>query len=258
MRKASGRRPWPQHKRRLHQQQRERLYSEFASSSQDPIHQYRLMSRLMDNNIVKQVTKRHHSALIAAQDLRASVDPTSTRTYLSAAVGDVPLVINTGASISISPLRSNFVNGVVVSKTNALQGLSDGAHVQGEGMVSWTLQDNEGAIKRIKTKALFVPLAKVRLLSPQTLFQEQGTGSMELTSTSLQLHLHTGSYRFCLDSFSNLPMVNNASHGADNPDTMVGVTHHDVAHLSTILSDNTLSCLLSVADNNNRNLTGPQ
>jgi hypothetical protein len=145
-----------------------------------------------------------------------------------------------------------------VSKTNALQGLSDGAHVQGEGMVSWTLRDDDGAIKHIKNKSLFVPLAKVCLLSPQTLFQEQGAGSMELTSTSLWLHLHTGNYKFRLDSFSNLPMVNNASHGADNPDTVVGVTRQDVAHLSTISTNDTLSCLLSVADDNNRNLTGPQ
>jgi hypothetical protein len=75
---------------------------------------------------------------------------------------------DTGASFSISHVRSDFPEGVRPSSTTVLKGLATGLKVEGEGEVNWTVMDNDGKPFEWKHTAYYVPTAGTRLLSCQS------------------------------------------------------------------------------------------
>jgi hypothetical protein len=102
-------------------------------SSWDPLRDYHLLCNLINTDIVSRLSKRHQTSLIAACDLQANTDTTRLRAYVSEPVGALPIVLDTGASVSLTPVRSDFIGGMTNSATSSLQGLSNDATVQGEG-----------------------------------------------------------------------------------------------------------------------------
>jgi hypothetical protein len=80
----------------------------------------------------------------------------------------LPVIFDTGATISVSPRESDFISweeqGDVRTKLNGLSGCTD---VLGIGIVSWTIRDDRGRRHTIRTRAYYVPSTRVRLLSPQ-------------------------------------------------------------------------------------------
>jgi hypothetical protein len=108
--------------------------------------------------------------------------------YLSNNHG-MPIVFDTGASSSVSPLREDFIGELQPPQIQTLQGLKGTISVAGSGTVEWTIFDVYGITRTIKTKALYIPEGNIRLFSPQVYFQENSKGSAIVSSkfTSLQL-----------------------------------------------------------------------
>ena len=98
-----------------------------------------------------------------------------TRTFgtlglLAAAPGTGTAIVDTGASLTITPHREDFVAYEPV-EGQVLKGLSAGATVQGRGIVHWKLEVGDKLVD-IHLRALHVPETDGRLLCPQQLIQE--------------------------------------------------------------------------------------
>jgi hypothetical protein len=105
---------------------------------------------------------------------------------------EVPIVIDTGASWSVTPCIQDFVSEIT-SSFEKLQSLDGSIDVSGSGIIEWQIQDQDGILKIIRHRALYVPTAGVRLFSPQTYFKEHNGGSLECQQKGLILTLHDGS-----------------------------------------------------------------
>ena len=77
---------------------------------------------------------------------------------------EVPVVIDSGASYSLTPFIEDFVDPLQPANID-LQGLSSKANVKGEGTVEWSIRDVFGVTRTVRTKAYFVPSATIRLFS---------------------------------------------------------------------------------------------
>ena len=94
----------------------------------------------------------------------------------------LPVVFDTGATISVSPQESDFISwearGDLHTKLNGITASTD---VLGVGIVRWTIRDDGGRRRQIETRAYYVPSARVRLLSPQRYLHEQQSGQFIIT-----------------------------------------------------------------------------
>ena len=83
-----------------------------------------------------------------------------------------PVIWDSGASISLSPVRSDFVGPLQSTGIlRRVQGIAKGLSIKGEGHVAWTFLDAAGQLRTIKVPAYYVPDARVRLLSTTSLLQ---------------------------------------------------------------------------------------
>jgi len=246
-------------------------------SKVDPIKEFRALAQLSNANFFgrapkKKQQQRRDQALIAAAQfsqikpglgLRSIFDPgggsntadlTRNRSvYFSEDLNELPIVIDTGASMSLTPNIKDFRGPLVPSTTNELRGLSHSTPVMGMGYVEWTVRDIFGVIRTIRTKAYYVPSATIRLFSPQTYFREQNAGNLLVTAKSTVLTLSDGSdCEFPYHNGSNLPLM------LPHYQQQVGLTFEDVSYLTSNGGINQLSTLMSVADETNQNLTRPQ
>lgn len=80
-----------------------------------------------------------------------------------------PLIVDSGASCCITPHREDFVS--YEKSTAKVKDLSGVNKVAGEGMITWKVLDKFGREVQLQMHAYHVPLASVRLLSPQALFK---------------------------------------------------------------------------------------
>ena len=123
----------------------------------------------------------------------------------SGTLSTIPLIVDTGASVCISPCREDFVT----YKTSKLKikDLSKTNKVQGEGLIRWTVRDKNGQNVILELPGYHIPNAKVWLLRPQVLLMTAGGQAIQTTA----------SYRISLDKGielvaqycprSNLPML---------------------------------------------------
>lgn len=100
-----------------------------------------------------------------------------------------PLIADTGASVCISPLRSDFVT--YRCSTMKITDLSSCRSVTGEGMINWHVIDNKGNQVTIKIPGCHIPTAEVRLLSPQLLHARVG-GNGVISSDKISFSLGSG------------------------------------------------------------------
>ena len=85
----------------------------------------------------------------------------------SSVPGELPIVINTGASSSITPILLDFTGPVGPCCTEALGSLTEvKTKIDGEGPVAWEIEDMNGVTKTINTTAYYVALAMIRIFSP--------------------------------------------------------------------------------------------
>ena len=107
--------------------------------------------------------------------------------------GKKPIIINTGALLAITtPDKSDF-DGPLSDPNGDLRrgGMANGLQIEGMGTVTWTFKNPDGTQVRIQGLPLYyVPGAKVRLLSPQRLFDGTNiTGNYEGNNDSFHLHI---------------------------------------------------------------------
>jgi hypothetical protein len=100
-----------------------------------------------------------------------------------------PLVVDTGASTSISPKRSDFLT--YRESFMSIRDLSSSNTVHGEGLVQWNVIDTAGNEVSLIVEGCHIPKAEVRLLSPQCLLQRDGGHSLQ-TTEKLTITLDTG------------------------------------------------------------------
>ena len=89
---------------------------------------------------------------------------------LSADPDDNEAFVDTAASITVTPHRSDFVEYEKV-EGKVLKGLSTGAAIQGRGIIHWRLEVGSKVVD-LKLRALHVPSTDHRLLCPQQMNKE--------------------------------------------------------------------------------------
>ena len=171
--------------------------------------------------------------------------------YLSDKGDDLlPIVIDSGASISLTANYNDFVGPIRPATITELHGLSHTTKVHGVGKVEWTVRDVFGATRTIKTQVYYVLDATVRLFSLQTYFREQQKGHLRLDHSSTTLQLHDGSLlQFPYNTNNNLPLM------------LPAVPHHislTFDDASTLGDGHSVHNYMSVADESNQNLTSMQ
>jgi hypothetical protein len=122
----------------------------------------------------------------------------------------IPIVIDTGASISITGVKSDFFDGIkAVDPTLKIQGLNHSIQVEGIGKVRWKIRDQIGQIAIVETTAYFIPDAQVRLFSPQLYFIEEQDGRLVLDKDGVTLETaHEGTrLSFPINERNNLPIA---------------------------------------------------
>ncbi len=170
--------------------------------------------------------------------------------YFSNKPGDLPIVIDTGASLSLTPIWDDFIGDLEETPLSKLNGLSSKTEVIGIGTVEFTIRDLFGVVRTIHTRAYYVPKATIRLFSPQSYFQEQDAGSCMVTSKCMVLTLADGtSLEFPYNNGSNLPLM------LPDHQVHIGATRIDRNFLR---SAECLSTFLSVTHKTNQNINASQ
>ena len=95
------------------------------------------------------------SSLFFALNNYGNFDPFCTPIILQWSVpGELPIVIDTGASMSIIPILSDFTGPIKPPDTDSLGSLTDvRTPVQGQGPISWHVEDINGVQSTIDTVA---------------------------------------------------------------------------------------------------------
>jgi hypothetical protein len=172
--------------------------------------------------------------------------------YFSRKDGELPIVIDSGASYSVTPNLQDFVGPIRECSTKELNGLNAPINVVGEGEVDWKIQDVFGIVRSIKTTAYYVPEASVRLFSPQIYFLKWKHGSYLMDHAGTRLTLKDGtSLTFPYNSGSSLPLMLTTKH-FNRSSKFVGLTCQDGQTLGNTAH---LSAFLNVADETNQNLS---
>ena len=140
---------------------------------------------------------------------------TSFKCFSGQHASGFPLVVDSGASVCISPCRSDFVT-YKPSKAK-IKDLSSTNRVEGEGLVRWHVLDADGKSVSVELPAFHIPQAEVRLLSPQLLYDFAGGHGVQ-TASEYRLILHDGTTLVASNcSRSRLPLLSFArSHRSRN------------------------------------------
>ena len=127
-----------------------------------------------------------------------------------------PLIIDSGASVHISPCRDDSITYEKCDVT--IKDISSSHTVAGKGMLQWKVVDSNGNIVVLDVIGYHIPGIEVRLLSPQSLLQLVGghhlatftrnDAAKDFTSNGHMITLADGTKlvgKFC--SGSNLPLL---------------------------------------------------
>ena len=82
---------------------------------------------------------------------------------------DSPLIVDSGASVCITPHRRDFKPGTYASSKMKIRDLSGVNKVHGEGIIQWPVKDSNNNTVLIEVPGFHLDSAEVRLLSPQVL-----------------------------------------------------------------------------------------
>ena len=123
------------------------------------------------------------------------------------------IIPDTGASQASTFSMNDFLPDTykAFEEPKTMQGIAGGLEVKGEGRVSWEVITQDGAIKRLETRAYYIPGLTQRLFSPQDFLHdnvlEQG-GCLHVFHSHMELDFADGT-RLCqnYDPVSRLPIV---------------------------------------------------
>jgi len=150
----------------------------------------------------------HLAIRLSSLETRAlllSVD--TPRICTGSMVDRIPLIIDSGASVCVTPCREDFT--VYRDSTVKIKDLSKTNTVAGEGLIRWKVKDKTGKTVFIDLPGYHIPKAEVRLLSPQVLLKTVGGSSQGIiTPADFVLCLGNGvelRAQYC--PRSNLPLL---------------------------------------------------
>jgi hypothetical protein len=161
----------------------------------------------------------HSRILIQARHLKSQVfhydttfdncTDTTTAIYVSSRDDEPPVVIDTGASGSITPLGSDFEDGIInQADLQELKQVNGSTPVCGQGIVNWDIEDVDGTQRILRTEAYYVPDAGIRLFSPQVYIGNNKTARLLIDHTGILFTLKCGSVmRFPFNKSNNLPFM---------------------------------------------------
>jgi hypothetical protein len=158
------------------------------------------------------------SLLIQARHLRAQVfhyDTTlnsctddTLEIYVSSCSKELPILIDTGASGSITPIAFDFINGIHKADLQSLTQVNGKIPVCGQGLVDWPIEDVNGTCRSITTEAYYVPDAEIRLFSPQVYIGNNKTANMHINHNGIAFTLKCRTLlHFPFNKGNNLPFV---------------------------------------------------
>ena len=121
-----------------------------------------------------------------------------------------PLIIDSGASLAISPSEADFIGPITYYATErTLGGMAGGIKIKGIGKIAWSFKTEQG-ILTVHSKCYLVPNASARLLSPQRLFSAanniNGRFSCMEKFASLEFD-NVGSLKIEYDPNNHLPIA---------------------------------------------------
>jgi hypothetical protein len=215
-------------------------------------------------NILRQVTLDRHKVLNLNLMAYNSVDrlfksrKKGMTKYQQREVGQVfPIILDTGASVSVSPIKEDFIDEITTLEDDVIKGLAHNIKVSGFGTIRWIIKDVFGDVMTITTHALFIPEGDVRLFSPQCWFQENDGGSLLVTNKACYLKASDADTSEVLtipyNRGNNLPM------GFQDPEVEFSLEFGSFSSTDVqqyMMEESRL--FLSVADETNQNLTRAQ
>jgi transposase InsO family protein len=119
-----------------------------------------------------------------------------------------PLIVDTGASCCITPNRDDFVDGTYKDSEVKIKDLSGCNKVGGKGMIRWSIKDSLGRVQTIEIEGYHVPLASVRLLSPQCIYNSFDDTKGSQDRMKYVIHLGQGKMLDANYNYANLPVLN--------------------------------------------------
>jgi hypothetical protein len=161
--------------------------------------------------------------------------------YVSTNKDDLPIVIDTGASCTITPTLSDFTSHPTSADTKSLGSLTTvETKVTGQGPIEWEIEDINGITKKLATISYYVPEATIRLFSPQAYFKLNPTAHLTLNADGLALHMACGTVlNFPIQPGSHLPIMltrQSLQRGRDNSGSNKPLHKPSLNHMSNILS----------------------
>jgi hypothetical protein len=80
---------------------------------------------------------------------------------------DLPLIVDTGASTSLTPSKDDFIPETYEqTPVEHVEGISGTLPIIGKGKVRWTILDDDGKPHTLVAETVHAPKATVRLFSP--------------------------------------------------------------------------------------------
>lgn len=154
----------------------------------------------------------------------------------------VPLIVDTGASVCISPTKSDFVPGSYKESNMKVRDLSGENKVAGEGLIRWAVRDVSGETRVLEVHGIHIPTAGVRLLSPQVIKKTHGIGG-SIEDDGVLLSSKSGDVKIfaALETSSNLPVLKLENMPATSPTWLDSFQHlpdSPSAHLSVLSPSN--------------------
>jgi hypothetical protein len=178
-----------------------------------PLRQFRSIAALSSTNFLHPKTGRKYKKNMAKQAMIAAFKQTTNEknpfdepeegeatdianltrnrsVYFSNNKDKLSIVIDTGASVSLTPNLQDFVGNIRQTPTSALQGLSTAStKVNGMDTMEWTIRDLFEVVRTLHTTAYYVPDVSICIFIFATYLREQDTGQclvlMSRTVTTL-------------------------------------------------------------------------
>ena len=118
---------------------------------------------------------------------------------------ECPIVIDTGASTTLTPFRSDFIEFTPCqSEINAV---GSSQKVQGHGIVEFDIIDMNNIRATIRTHAILCESSDIRLFSPQQYFQECNDGLLVISKDVAHLTSPHLDFKFPFHPSSHLPVM---------------------------------------------------
>jgi hypothetical protein len=126
----------------------------------------------------------------------------------------VPLIIDTGASISVTPYTTDFTSAIKPVQAVEIKGIAAGLQVCGVGDISYSFYNDDNELQTITLRDyLYVPQCTARLLCPRQIGISTGNpldGFNAISDKSI-LTVHARSTTIQYDTVSQLPILYTAS-----------------------------------------------